>query len=369
MLKRLYVDNFRCLVNFELTFQPLTLLLGANGSGKSSVFDIFSSLRALLSGAAKITDPSTFPNSTLTRWQKQRVQVIELDAEINRQRFRYRIEIDQDPQNRRARIQLESLNADSQPLFLFVNGEIQLFRDDHSHGPAFPGDWSESALARVVARNDNRRLTTFLEFMRQLQICSFYPQCFSTDSDSEDPILKRNGANFASWYRHSLQENPGASTSYLEALREAIPDLQELRLERVGRETRALLGVFDLNGTTYSLGLDELSDGQRMLLALYGLVHFTGPACDTVLLDEPDNYLSLPEIQPWLMELSDRCGTGGLQAILTSHHPEVIDYLGAREGVILEREVSGVTQVKRLSALANEQDLKLSEIIARGWER
>ena len=168
--------------------------------------------------------------------------------------------------------------------------------------------------------------------------------------------------------QHSLQENPGSSTIFLQALQHAIPGFHDLKLERVGRETRSLLSLFEINDVDYSLGLDELSDGQKMLLALYGLLHFTGPSQRTVLLDEPDNYLSLPEIQPWLVELSDQCDASGLQVVIASHHPEVIDDLGAQAGVILEREVTGVTQVKRLSSVANDQDLKRSEIMARGWE-
>ena len=37
MLERLYVDNYKCLVNFELPLQELTLLLGANDAGKTSL--------------------------------------------------------------------------------------------------------------------------------------------------------------------------------------------------------------------------------------------------------------------------------------------------------------------------------------------
>ena len=34
MLKRLYVDNYRCLVNFQLEFQELTLLVGRERLGQ-----------------------------------------------------------------------------------------------------------------------------------------------------------------------------------------------------------------------------------------------------------------------------------------------------------------------------------------------
>jgi predicted ATPase len=36
MLTRLYIDNFRCFVKFEYRPARTQLILGANGSGKSS---------------------------------------------------------------------------------------------------------------------------------------------------------------------------------------------------------------------------------------------------------------------------------------------------------------------------------------------
>ena len=36
MITRLYADNYRCFVNFELHLEPLSLLLGVNGVGKTT---------------------------------------------------------------------------------------------------------------------------------------------------------------------------------------------------------------------------------------------------------------------------------------------------------------------------------------------
>lgn len=47
--------------------------------------------------------------------------------------------------------------------------------------------------------------------------------------------------------------------------------------------------------------LSELSDGQRYLLALYMILHFLMAKGHTVFIDEPDNFISLREIQPWLL--------------------------------------------------------------------
>ena len=86
------------------------------------------------------------------------------------------------------------------------------------------------------------------------------------------------------------------------------------------------------------------------------------------LLDEPDDSVALPEIQPWLMELSDACGDAGRPAVVCSYHPELIDYLGGEPGLLLNREESGVVTVRTLETDHVENGLKLSETIARGWQ-
>ena len=40
MLKRLYANNYRCMVNFEIRFERLNVLLGPNGSGKSTQIEL-----------------------------------------------------------------------------------------------------------------------------------------------------------------------------------------------------------------------------------------------------------------------------------------------------------------------------------------
>ena len=66
MLQRLYADNYKCLVNFDLRLQELSLLLGPNGVGKTSVLDVVFALRRLLDGSARITDTDVFSTRTLT---------------------------------------------------------------------------------------------------------------------------------------------------------------------------------------------------------------------------------------------------------------------------------------------------------------
>lgn len=368
MIKRLYVDNYKCLVNFAVELSELSLLLGPNGCGKSSVLDVVYALRQLLSGVAKVTDAGIFPGRTLTRWQGRNQQTFELEVRLDEELFSYRLEIEHELTTRRARVVKERLTvARDQPLFEFLLGEVQLYRDDHSKGPKFSSDWGESALARVAPTRDNRRLTRFLDFVRKILVCGLYPRRFAAEAATEDLLLDRDGSNFAAWYRNAFQERQDLVPGYLEALREVIEGFRGIRLQKVGLDTRAFMVHFEDGDGDFELRLDELSDGERALIAIYALIYVTAGQGYSLFLDEPDNYVALPELQPWLMELADACGDAVGQALLCSHHPELIDYLGAERGVLLSRE-RGVVVARPFDLRGEGGELKLSELIARGWD-
>lgn len=367
MITRLYVDNFHCFVNFDLKLENFNLLAGLNGSGKSSVLDVIYALQLLLSGQAKINQKHVLPHASRTRWNDLDTQVIELNAQVGGEELRYRLKVQHEPGGRKARIVEERLQSPGGPLFVCENAEVQLYRDDLSKGPSFSADWTESALARVPPRHDNTRLTAFLELMRGIQVCRLNPASFVNDTPEESQTLSRNGENFSSWYRHLVQEH-GDSFEYRTVLQQTIPDFQKLRLEKVGSEARTLVAVFGSGKQEYELSLEELSDGQRALLVLYGLLHFLDKPGRVLFLDEPDNFLAASEIQPWLLSAEDAIGEGLPQVVIVSHHAEVIDYLGGDRGILLEREVTGVTKTRPLRDIGIPDTMKLSEVIARGWE-
>ena len=39
-LKRIYADNYKCLLNFELRLREITQLVGQSGAGKTAVSDV-----------------------------------------------------------------------------------------------------------------------------------------------------------------------------------------------------------------------------------------------------------------------------------------------------------------------------------------
>ncbi len=74
-----------------------------------------------------------------------------------------------------------------------------------------------------------------------------------------------------------------------------------------------------------SYSLSELSEGQRCLISLYTILHFRIERGDTVFIDEPDNFIALREIQPWLLSAEEAVEEHNGQLILVSHHPETLN--------------------------------------------
>ena len=369
MLKRIYIDNYKSLINFEVSLNEINLFLGVNGAGKSAAFEILRNIKHLVAGDRKVIELFSFDDCT--RWQRSPLQTFELDIEGNGGAYQYKLTIEHDERGERARVIDESLHFDNKPLLSFKNGDAQQYRDDHSKGPEYPFDWSRSALASIVPRKENTKLTWFKEWMDHLVVIQIIPSLMIQDSPREDTQPSYYFENFVAWYRH-VSQNQGLAYKLMTELKEILPGFEYFKFEATGEKHRLLKAYFNGEGKNTSIGYSfgELSDGQRMLIALYSLLHFFCSDREfpyTLCLDEPENFLALPEIQPWLVSLYDHCMDGDVQALLISHHPELINYLLASPvGYWFEQQSNRPTRVKCISA-DNEDALPVSELVARGW--
>ena len=369
MLTRLYADNFRCLVNFELLLDETNVLLGANGSGKTSVLDVLGRMQEFIVRGARVG--KAFPARDLSLTQARDEQRFELDLNVDGDAYRYAVGIEHAPDRRRARISEETLRHDSKLIFSFRDGVAQLYHDDYALGPSTPFDWSQSGVGALYARPDNRKLTRFKKAVAGFVVASPCPPFFDPEARSEDEFLEPRMRNFVGWYRHAAQENMGAIARLFETLRESLPGFDSLNLAESGEGVRALKVVFRRttdDGQVDRYGFDQLSDGQRALVALYGLIFLSSNRRTSLFLDEPDNYLALREVQPLLVHLAEACGDLLEQAVVVSHHPVTIDHLAGAKGRWFSRDGSGPVRVSDKPDRTID-GLPLSETVARGWEK
>jgi predicted ATPase len=362
MITRIYVDNFGPLVNFELNLAPFQLLLGPNGSGKSTVFSVLRGVQKLLAGHL-LLERGLFPADRLTRWQQSPVQRIELGLSAAQHAFTYSLTIRHEPDRGRARIDKEELTGSGKTLFSFSDGEVHLYRDDGSAGPVFHVDWSRSALGMVASGPDNTLLTSFRDHLTRVVVVAPAPAGMSGMSSGPTPDAGERMEQLASWY-HFVSQDQGVAIRVAEALGEVLPGFSHFRFETLGEASR-LVAQFSTPGGRRSYQFAELSDGQRMLAALYMLA-MAAQDGGALFVDEPANNVALPEIGPWMDLVTDLCDDRRLQAVIISHHPLLIDRKAASAGLWLDREAESPTRVTRVSEDA-DAPLPLSRLVELGW--
>ncbi len=118
-------------------------------------------------------------------------------------------------------------------------------------------------------------------------------------------------------------------------------------------------------GREHELAFVELSEGLQVLATLYAVLHGATDPGRVFCFDEPENFVGLTEIQPWLQDLNDALGEQEGQAFVVSHHPEVIDYLAAESAFRFERPGGGPARCKEVT-FDRSKGLKASELIALG---
>ena len=366
MLKRFYADNFRCLTNLELELDEANVFLGANGTGKTSVLDVLRKIQDLIARGRRVDE--TFPARDLCLGQDRNQQHFEIESSIDSQSYRYELTIEHDRSHGKMRISKELLEHDGRPIFELRMGEAQLYDDNYVPVPnTFPFDWTLSGIGTLYERPNDRKLMRFKKEIANYIIVSSCPPVIKPETRSAEEFLEPLMENFVGWFNRYSQENMGSIEALFKALRESIPNFHSIRVRESGETSRALKAVFlNSSNNTVEYGFDQLSDGQRALIVLYSLILLADDRV-SLFIDEPDNYLSLREIQPWLAHAVEECGESVEQIIVVSHHPVTIDYLAGAQGRWFSRHGDGPVRVSD-APKTESGGLSISETIARGWQ-
>lgn len=367
MITRLYANNFRCLVAFEAKFDSFGVLCGPNGAGKSSVFDAVTLIRNLATGDGFLGGDGERDISHLefANWQKGTIQEFELGVTAEGHDFEYVMHIEQKAEFEKPRIVKERATCDQVVLF---ERDLDGVRFADGTLASFPLEWRQAAMASIRPKGIFLPLAILQQAIARLLILRPNPRSMERESKAEAKYPDLYLSNLTSWYR-ALSQEQDWTDSLRDSLREVWPDFKSFRLVDVGMKTKALQLRFDSSNGAESgvLSFDQLSDGEKALVGLYmtRAALATG-AVQTVLIDEPDNFVGLPELQPWVLSLRELLDENH-QAILISHHPEILSNAGEDLGRYLWRD--NHTSPTRIAPLKVTEGLSVGEAFARGWLR
>lgn len=264
MIRRSYVHNFRCLQNFELPLsgQPSVLLIGRNGSGKTTVGLAFWMLRKLARSVNRVDDlvkPKDFAQGRTDVPVRFEIEV-ELDGRI----YGYIVAFGFPPDFKEPRVLEERLMVDGNPVYTREMAQVHLARAGREKEAKFLIDWHLVALPIIQEQTQKDPISVFKRWLARMLILRPIPGLIKGDSDHETRVPKTSVTNFAAWFSGLLSDAPAAYASIDKYLKGVMPDLKDIKNPLIGKDSRSLEVQFSNDLGSLTIPFEDVSVRREM---------------------------------------------------------------------------------------------------------
>ncbi len=338
MLQRLYVHNFRCLENFELAVKemPSALLIGKNGSGKSTICFALEILQQIGRGVNKVgllVKPKDFARGRSDVPIRFEIEVLLVDR-----LYKYVLALELPERFKELRVSEEQLTVAGKPIYSRKQAQVILHSGPQNREAQFLVDWHLVALPVIQEQSETDPLHVFKTWLAHTIILAPIPSLMNGDSNGETLEPKRDGSNFAEWFTGLLSRYPAAYTQLEKYLHQVMPDIMDFLNEPIAKDAKSMVVRFEENNANLSVYFNDLSDGEKcffLCAVVLAANKFYGPLF--CFWDEPDNYLSLSEIGHFVTSLRRSFVDTG-QILVTSHNSEAIRRFSNENTFLLDRK-------------------------------
>ena len=343
MITELNVKNYRSLKDVKLPLGRLTVLIGANGSGKSNILDVLRLVKALGSDGQQLS--SQFPARGGYKqivWGGDSSQRIEISLSWNQAarngtgqayslHFGHHVETDLD-----AEFTHEYLSITEQEGVVRSSSSEYKVRGENKSSVS--GVNPEYSVVYAVGRPRSWPRSNLVESMRGWTFHRFDPQLMRRPQPVRKELqLTESGDNLSTVVHTLFSDANPALPEIVDTLRACVPTVEELRSPIVGDGETAV--HLKERSVPTAIGSWGLSDGTLLALAL----------ATALLTPEPPSLLALEapdvELHPNVMEtLAEMLvlASQRTQVIATTHSPSLLDYLPTESFVVVDK-VDGAT--------------------------
>ena len=362
--ERLTIRGFRRLLDVSLELRPLTVLIGANGCGKTSVLDVL----AMLSSSAQeklgsaISDLSGL-SSVLTYDRADELEV-GLTSEISKaDTLSYWLKLR--PRGVGYVIQFEQLIEQQAPewkhqlhLTAYEGGDISYF--DPGRNLLSAVTWThkqpETALSQTpkmfpAPEGFRRRLATSTSY-QILRVDRRSPVRLPQPMTPAE-LPGKDGEDLISCLYSMRETNRDRFEAVEDTLRVAFPGFERLEFPAVAAGTLGL--GWRERGVSKSFYAHQLSEGRLRFLWLTALLQSPG-LTPLTLLDEPDVSLH-PQLISLLVDQFREASLRS-QLIVATHSDTLIRFLRPEEVVVCDADDDGMTTLTRADKLDLDDWLK-----------
>lgn len=356
-VERLVVKNYRVLQDVAFRdLTPLTVLCGANGSGKSTVFDVFAFLNeAFTQGLRVAWDRRNRIDAIRSKGESGPVTIqisYRAPNEAGENRLvSYTLSVDQvgvAPVVVSEVLTWSTAPGSGRPreILKFAQGQGQVY--DESSGTyedeslSSPDLLAVSALGQFQAHPRVRALRDFITGWYLSYISADGTR--TTSTAGPEPRLSQSGDNLANVVQHLQESHSDRLQLIFKILAQRVPQLESV-LPYPLEDGRVLLRLKDRPFTEPVLSRFA-SDGTLKLLAYLTILYDPAPPA-VVAIEEPENQLHpklLPILAEEIRQISDRS-----QVLVTTHSPEFLSQVRPRELWMINRDDDGFARVGRAS--------------------
>lgn len=355
-LTNIKIEGYRSLKSLDLHLGPVTVLIGANGAGKSNFVDFFTMLNSALSGSLQLFVGRKGGAQALLHYGSKRTPVLNAELQF------------QGPQaTSHYRFTLAHSAGDR---FLYTHEEVEFLREGHPvpFRAILGGGHRESELlplSRTAGAAQIQKVARiFVNRLKEVQAYHF--QDTTDDSkmrNSQDAnrntYLLSHGGNLASVLYALQQTRPAHYQRILETFQTIVPYVRQLILRPDVLDPSSILLRWQDRNPDYEFGGHQLSDGSLRALALVtALLQPEDTMPGIILLDEPE--LGLHPAGIAVVASLIRAVSHKRQVIVSTQSPRFLAEFDPEQVVVVEREEDD-------SGFGRSVFTRLDSDALRGW--
>ena len=340
-LQRLRIDGFKAVKSSGyVDLEPLTLLIGRNGSGKSSLVEALQWLQdAYFDGLLKATEERFRAFSYLLNKRSRSIK-LHLELSSTRQPLYYDLEVKRAAVGDRPIIVDETVRegqtrAQKKLVWTTKGGRGPVYRNSHGTNPEKNANrlalesMSESSAAL-------RSLATFVERMVVLRLSPTMMRFESSLERSGGRLLDEEGARLPSL----LSSFDRAQRKWVrDRVARVLAQMSDIKVTKSDRARGYVVATERMKWKggrrTFDLPSWMLSEGTRRITALFALLAVR-PRPSLLMIEEIENGLD-----PWTLELVFQelreAASEGTQVLVTTHSPFLLDHVRVEEVVHVQR--------------------------------
>ena len=369
----LNVRGFRRLAAVDLELRPLTVLIGANGVGKSSLLDALSILASSAQGNLNAAVSEMSGLSAMMTYDRASEVSFGISMTVpNYEPLDYSLTLR--PQGAAYLIDRETLKHTAGKPYPFVHidssaTDIKYYEQDHDRlvRPNWEHNPLESSLSQVP-----KLFRTPEEFRKRLASSTFYhvlnveprspvrlPQAMRPA-----PLPGKNGEDLVSTLYYLREADPDRFEAVEDSLKAAFPGFKRLDFPPVAAGTLAM--TWRDNRFSKPLYMHQVSEGMLRFVWLATLLQSPGLTALT-LLDEPEVSLH-PELLSLLADLL-REAAHRTQIVVATHSDRLVRFLKPEEVVVMDAAEDGTSTLTWADKMNLEQwleDYTLDELWHNG---